>query len=274
MKSTNYSDKTLEHFREPRNVGTLEGGNVALGRVGNPVCGDLMEIYIRVEDDRIADITFQTFGCGSAVATSSMTTELVKGMTLDEALAVSRGDVADALDGLPPVKMHCSNLAADALHAAVENWRAGIKPEDADTRPIEGKCGTGAAPEAEAVEAGAIDGLASLAGSGAYTSVSSMDEFEDLRVVVIENGDASAELAIELCGHAARVVLMTTGTELSNVSQPVRMALKLSDVKVLYEARPLEVAGEGEVERVRVHDLNEDEEYELTVDAVVMLDAQ
>ena len=275
MKSTNYSDKTLEHFREPRNVGTLEGENVALGRVGNPVCGDLMEIYIRVEDDRIADITFQTFGCGSAVATSSMTTELVKGMTLDEALAVSRGDVADALDGLPPIKMHCSNLAADALHAAVENWRAGIKPEDADTKPIEGKCGTGApAPEAEAVDAGAIEGFAALAGSGAHTSVSDPSEFKDLRVVVIENGDASAQLAIDLCSHAARVVLMTTGTELPNVSQPVRMALKLSDVKVLFEAKPLEVAGEGEIERVRVHDLNEDEEYELTVDAVVMLEGE
>jgi nitrogen fixation NifU-like protein len=274
MKSTNYSDKTLEHFREPRNVGTLEGENVALGRVGNPVCGDLMEMYIRVEDDRVADIKFQTFGCGSAVATSSMTTELVKGMTLDDALKVSRGDVADALDGLPPIKMHCSNLAADALHAAVENWRAGIKPEDADTTPVEGKCGTGAPAEAESVDADAIDGLASFAGLGAYASVDDRDEFKDQRVVVIENGDASAQAAIDLCDTAARVVLMTTGTELSNVSQPVRMALKLSDVKVLYEAKPLEVAGEGEVERVRVHDLNEDEEYELAADAVLMLDSE
>ena len=116
MKSTQYSEKTLEHFRNPRNVGTLEGPNVAVGRVGNPVCGDMMDIYIDVEDDRIKDIKFQTFGCGSAVATSSMITELVVGMQLDEALKVSRGDVADALDGLPPIKMHCSNLAADALH--------------------------------------------------------------------------------------------------------------------------------------------------------------
>ena len=85
------------------------------GDVGNPVCGDLMDIYIAVEDDRIKDIKFQTFGCGSAVATSSMVTELVKGMTLDEAMKVTRDDVADALEGLPPIKMHCSNLAADAL---------------------------------------------------------------------------------------------------------------------------------------------------------------
>ena len=135
MKSTQYTDKTLDHFRNPRNVGTLEGPNVAVGRVGNPVCGDLMDIYIEVEDDRIKEIKFQTFGCGSAVATSSMITELVQGMTLDDALKVSRGDVADALEGLPPIKMHCSNLAADALHEAIKNWRAGIKPEDAMKTP-------------------------------------------------------------------------------------------------------------------------------------------
>ena len=141
MKSTQYSEKTLEHFRNPQNVGTLEGPNVAVGRVGNPVCGDMMDIYIAVTpDDRIEDIKFQTFGCGSAVATSSMVTELVKGMKLDDALKVSRGDVADALDGLPPIKMHCSNLAADALHEAIKNWRAGIKPEDATKTAVETAC--------------------------------------------------------------------------------------------------------------------------------------
>ena len=124
MKSTQYSEKTLEHFRDPRNVGTLEGTIVAVGRVGNPVCGDMMDIYIAVTpDDRIEDIKFQTFGCGSAVATSSMVTELVIGMKLDDALKVTRGDVADALEGLPPIKMHCSNLAADALHEAIKNFR-------------------------------------------------------------------------------------------------------------------------------------------------------
>lgn len=130
MKSTQYSEKTLDHFRNPRNVGTLEGDDVAVGRVGNPVCGDLMEMYVRVKDNRIDDIKFLTFGCGSAVATSSMVTELVIGKTLDEALEVTRADVADALDGLPPVKMHCSNLAADALHDAIKNWRSGkrLKP--------------------------------------------------------------------------------------------------------------------------------------------------
>ena len=135
MKSTQYTEKTLEHFRDPRNVGTLEGPNVAVGRVGNPVCGDMMDIYIEVVDDRIKDIKFQTFGCGSAVATSSMITELVMGMQLDDALKVSRGDVADALEGLPPIKMHCSNLAADALHEAIKNWREGVGPEDAKKTP-------------------------------------------------------------------------------------------------------------------------------------------
>ncbi|MHA2424728.1 MAG: Fe-S cluster assembly scaffold protein NifU, partial [Candidatus Thorarchaeota archaeon] len=126
MKSTKYSDKVLDHFRNPRNVGTLEGDDVAYGRVGNPTCGDIMEIYIKIDDDdRITDAKFRTFGCGSAIATTSMTTEMVVGMELDEALKLTRQDVADELDGLPPIKMHCSNLAADALHEAIKNYRKG-----------------------------------------------------------------------------------------------------------------------------------------------------
>ena len=117
-----YSEKVLDHFKNPRNVGELEDAD-AEGTVGNPVCGDMMTMYIRVKDDRIEDVKFKTFGCGAAIATSSMTTELAKGKTLDEALAITRGDVAEALDGLPPVKMHCSNLAADALHEAIKNYR-------------------------------------------------------------------------------------------------------------------------------------------------------
>ena len=131
MKSTSYSEKTLDHFRNPRNVGALDGPDVAVGKVGNPVCGDLMYMYIRVSDDRIVDIKFQTFGCGSAVATSSMTTELVKGMTLDEAMKVTRNDVADALDGLPPIKMHCSVLAEEALESALTDYfKKQGEPED------------------------------------------------------------------------------------------------------------------------------------------------
>ena len=117
-----YSEKVLDHFRNPRNVGELENPD-GVGVEGNPVCGDLMEIHILVEDDRITDIKFKTFGCGSAIATSSMVTELAKGKTLDEALEITRQDVANELDGLPPQKMHCSNLAADALHKAIEDYR-------------------------------------------------------------------------------------------------------------------------------------------------------
>jgi len=117
-----YSEKVLEHFRNPRNVGELENPD-GVGVEGNPVCGDLMEIQIKVEDDRITDIRFKTFGCGSAIATSSMVTELAKGKTLDEALEITRQTVADELDGLPKQKMHCSNLAADALHKAIEDYR-------------------------------------------------------------------------------------------------------------------------------------------------------
>lgn len=127
-----YSEKVMEHFSNPRNVGEIEDAS-GVGTEGNPVCGDLMTIYIKVEDDVITDIKFKTFGCGAAIATSSMITEMAMGKTLDEALEISRNDVADALEGLPPVKMHCSNLAADALRAAIEDYRkkqAGESSED------------------------------------------------------------------------------------------------------------------------------------------------
>lgn len=117
-----YSEKVLDHFKNPRNVGEIEGAD-GVGTVGNPVCGDMMSIYIKVKDDRIDDVKFKTFGCGAAIATTSMTTELAKGKTLDEAMEITRQDVADELGGLPPVKMHCSNLAADALHEAVKDYR-------------------------------------------------------------------------------------------------------------------------------------------------------
>jgi len=118
-----YSEKVMDHFANPRNIGEISDADGA-GTVGNPTCGDMTTIYIKVANGRITDIKFKTFGCAAAIATASMTTELALGMTLDEALAMSRNDVADALDGLPPVKMHCSNLAADALHAAIEEYLA------------------------------------------------------------------------------------------------------------------------------------------------------
>ncbi len=118
-----YTDRVMEHFRNPRNMGEIEDAD-GVGKVGNPVCGDVMTIYINVEDDRLEDIKFKTFGCAAAIATSSMITELAKGMTLDEAMEVSNEDVADALEGLPQVKMHCSNLAAEGLHKAIQDYRA------------------------------------------------------------------------------------------------------------------------------------------------------
>jgi nitrogen fixation NifU-like protein len=128
MAQIGYSKKVMEHFMNPRNVGTIENPD-GYGKVGNPVCGDLMEMYITVKDDVITDMKFQTFGCGSAIATSSMVTELAKGMHVDEAMKITRDDVADELDGLPPIKMHCSNLAADALHEAIKNYKEKRKEE-------------------------------------------------------------------------------------------------------------------------------------------------
>jgi nitrogen fixation NifU-like protein len=116
-----YTQKVMEHFKNPHNMGEIPDAD-GVGTVGNPVCGDLMTIYIKVKDNRIEDIKFKTFGCGSAIATSSMITELAKGKTLEEGMKITRGNVADELGGLPPVKMHCSNLAADALHAAIEDY--------------------------------------------------------------------------------------------------------------------------------------------------------
>ncbi len=117
-----YSKKVMDHFLNPRNVGEVEDAD-GIGIVGNPVCGDLMQVSIRVEDEIITEIKFKTFGCGSAIATASMVTELAEGKSLDEALEITRQDVADELEGLPPIKMHCSNLAADALHKAIEDYR-------------------------------------------------------------------------------------------------------------------------------------------------------
>jgi len=117
-----YTEKVMDHFTNPRNVGEIENAN-GVGEVGNAKCGDIMRIYLDVEGDIIKDVKFKTFGCGAAVATSSMVTEMVKGKTLDEAMVISNAAVAEALGGLPPAKMHCSNLAADALHAAIVNYR-------------------------------------------------------------------------------------------------------------------------------------------------------
>jgi len=118
-----YSEKVMDHFNHPRNVGEIMDAD-GIGEVGNPVCGDIMKIYIKVKNNRITDCKFRTFGCGAAIATSSMITEMVKGMQVDDALEISNKAVAEALGGLPPVKMHCSNLAADGLAKAIEDYKS------------------------------------------------------------------------------------------------------------------------------------------------------
>ncbi|HEY3363040.1 MAG TPA: Fe-S cluster assembly scaffold protein NifU [Methanosarcina sp.] len=124
-----YSLKVMDHFSNPRNMGSIENSD-GVGEVGNPSCGDIMKIYLKVEDDRIVDVKFQTFGCGAAIASSSMATEMIKGKTLEEAWKLSNKAVAEALDGLPPIKMHCSMLAEEAIHEAINNYlkKKGLEP--------------------------------------------------------------------------------------------------------------------------------------------------
>ena len=117
-----YSEKVMDHFINPRNVGEIEDAD-GVGQVGNAKCGDIMKVFLKIRDNRIVDIKFKTYGCGAAIASSSMATEMVKGRTLDEALILTNKAVADALDGLPPIKMHCSVLAEDAIKAAINDYR-------------------------------------------------------------------------------------------------------------------------------------------------------
>jgi len=117
-----YSKKVMEHFMSPRNVGEIKNAD-GIGEIGNPVCGDMMTFYIKVKDNKIDDVKFKTFGCGAAIAVSSMVSEMAKGKTLDEALKISNKNVAKELGGLPKNKLHCSNLGADALHKAIENYK-------------------------------------------------------------------------------------------------------------------------------------------------------
>lgn len=127
MQQLKYTEKVIEHFKNPHNQGSIPDPD-GVGEVGNPVCGDLMKLYIKVEKNKegkeiVSDVKFETLGCAAAIATSSMITDMAKGMTLDEALKLTRADVADKLNGLPSIKMHCSNLSADALHAAIKDYQ-------------------------------------------------------------------------------------------------------------------------------------------------------
>jgi nitrogen fixation NifU-like protein len=141
-----YSDKVMDHFMNPRHVGEIEDPD-GVGEVGNPVCGDMMTFMIRVREDRLEDVKFRTFGCGAAIAVSSMISDMAIGKTLDEAMEITNEKVAEELDGLPKHKMHCSNLGADALHKAIEDYRSRLetgeppsKPESREPEKTDKKC--------------------------------------------------------------------------------------------------------------------------------------
>jgi nitrogen fixation NifU-like protein len=255
MKSTQYSEKVLDHFQNPRNVGTLEGEDVAVGRVGNPTCGDLMEMFVRIDDDRIEDIKFRTFGCGSAIATSSMITEMVKGKTIEEAKRITRQDVADELDGLPAIKMHCSNLASRALHEAIRQYEKGEGEE------VESKV--------EPCQKEQIEGLEEFIGKGLYREVENVEDLKDKRILIVHRDDSSIGMAIKLTGYSDRVVLMTCA-DTFQTTEDLEKALEESSVKLLRESQLLGVSGEFEVEKAKIRDLDDDDEYELFTDAVVI----
>jgi nitrogen fixation NifU-like protein len=262
VKSTQYSEKVLDHFRNPRNVGTIDNPD-GYGKVGNPVCGDIMEMFINVEKNEngkeiIKEIKFRTFGCGSAVATSSMTTEMAKGLTLDDAYKISRNDVADELEGLPPIKMHCSNLAADALKAAIDNYRLGSKP---DVEVISSCLIT---------DIDEIIGLDKFLGKGVYKEVTNFNDFKDKRILIIDRGNESLELALKLIKYTGRVVIITSAQNIPG-NEDINQDLKRSDVKILYQSELLEIHGTNDVEKVIIHDFDENEKYELFVDAVIVL---
>jgi len=264
MKSTTYSDKVLEHFKNPRNVGEIEDAD-GIGRVGNPVCGDLMWIYLKIAknekgEEIIEDIKFKTFGCGSAVSTSSMITEMAKGMTLDEAYKITRQNVADELDGLPPIKMHCSNLAADALKAAIDNYRLGTEPEIEIVTSCQ-------------LDVRIILGIDDFIGKGVYKEVpTDLEEFREKRIIIVDSGDESLELALKLTEYTGRVIVVTSSKSVPGTVE-LRKKLKHSDVKLLQESELIEIKGElDEVEKIVIHDFDEDENYELFVDVVIVLD--
>jgi len=261
MKSTDYSEKVLEHFRNPRNVGVIENPD-GYGKVGNPVCGDLMEMFIKVgkndnNEEIIDEIKFRTFGCGSAVSTSSMVTEMAKGKTLDEAYKITRNDVAKELDGLPPIKMHCSNLAADALQAAINNYREGAKPEIEVITSCQ-------------LEVRVILGIDEFLGKGVYKEVGDLNEFKDKRILIVDSGDESLKLALELTKYTGRVILITSAKGIPGTVE-LRKELKHSEVKILHQSELLEIKGElDEVEKVSINDFDENETYELFVDTVII----
>jgi len=263
MSVHQYTDKVMDHFRNPRNVGSIENPD-GYGKVGNPVCGDLMEIFLKVAknddgEEIIEEIKFRTFGCGSAVATSSMVTEMAKGMTLEEAYKITRTDVADELEGLPPIKMHCSNLAADALKAAINNYREGTSSNVEVITSCQ-------------LEVRVILGVDEFKGKGVYLEVPDLEELKEKRTLIVDSGDESLELALNLTEYTGRVIVVTSAKDVPGTVE-IAKKLRRSDVKLLTQSELSEIKGElDEVEKVIIHDFDEDESYELFVDAVIILD--
>ncbi|MCP4156913.1 MAG: iron-sulfur cluster assembly scaffold protein, partial [bacterium] len=216
---------------------------------------DIMEIYIKVNDEIIDDIKLKTFGCGSAIATASMITEMAKGMSVEDAGKITRKEVAKKLDGLPPVKMHCSNLAADALQDAIENYRNSHKKKTPDSVGNH--------------EIQPIKGEEEFRNKGVYYNADDPDLYKDKRVMIMENGDNSAEIALSLAKVTPRVVLLTSTKEIP-VSPELKVKLKQANVKVLCDSNLLEISGYDELEKARIHDLYEDEEYELFIDVLII----
>ncbi|MCP4156914.1 MAG: iron-sulfur cluster assembly scaffold protein, partial [bacterium] len=216
---------------------------------------DIMEIYIKVNDEIIDDIKLKTFGCGSAIATASMITEMAKGMSVEDAGKITRKEVANKLDGLPPVKMHCSNLAADALQDAIENYRDKQK--------------NNSVPSSQKRELQPIDGEEEFRDKGVYYNADDPDLYKDKRIMIMENGDPSAEMALKLAKVTPRVVLLTSAKEIP-ISPELKVKLKHANVKVLCDSKLLEIGGYDELEKARIHDLYEDEEYELFIDVLII----
>jgi nitrogen fixation NifU-like protein len=374
LKPTQYTEKVKEHFKNPKNVGEIPDAD-GVGMVGNPLCGDMMQMSIKVsKDGRLEDIKFKTYGCGSAIATSSMITEMAKGMTLEEALKITRKDVADELEGLPPIKMHCSNLAADALHAAIQDYMQ--RKERGETGPrakaegafdydvivigggpagltaaiqiasrgikvvvFEGKSLGGVLstlypnkkimnfpglPEntlgrdfvtsmlkqardlgvemknefvsevspdkvvkttmgeyrarAVIIATGTLPLACGIPGEtdfgdgdkGVYYYVTYPEKFMGKRVIVYGNGEQAIESALALENIADKLTFVYKEKELVGLEQDTKTVKRSDRIKLLSNTELVKIEGTDTVEKVTLHDLGEDEDFDLVVDKVVL----
>lgn len=368
MEMFEYSEKVMDHFKNPRNVGEIKNPD-GVGKVGNPICGDLMEIMIRVKDERLEDVKFRTFGCGAAVATSSMVTEMAKGKTLDEALKITRADVAGELGGLPPIKMHCSNLAADALHAAIHDYRKkkekkveeeAAEKYDYDVIVVGGGPGglttgilcayrglktvvfeaetwggilTRLCPDKlienypglsgkisskdlaaswveEAKKVGTelklervteitkdkvvktangeyrgriivlatgstpagpgIPGEQKFEDKGIYYYVTNPEDFAGKRVLIFGGGNTALTSALSLANIAENITVALKKKEFHGFKNDVEKIKKATKIKILPQTELLQIQGKERAERVLLKDKDENKEYQMYVDAVIL----